>query len=339
MHASKRSFEIRDYSKQPALGALSLDFSQLASAACQVKFLLYNEAVRQPLLISASAACACALVCCVWVTGSAAAPSTLPGSAEATAARADAQCAELTAWVFDAFDDLAAVPEPSGMCYVPARNTLFIVDDGSQDRAAGLYEVDLEFNVLQGAPLGKDLEGVCFCPADGLLYVCDESGEQVYQVDPDGLKLRGTRQVSRLLDGMEVIRAGGNGFEGIEYIPTADGPDYFLLLNQDDPTGIARVEYAALQPGQPGEAALTSFTPTEQINAGELYYDPERQELWEVHAWVNVIEVLAVPSLQRLRWEVCPGCAQEAVAVDGEGRLWIGYDSGGLSRYLRKAQP
>jgi hypothetical protein len=50
---------------------------------------------------------------------------------------------------------------------------------------------------------------------------------------------------------------------------------------------------------------------------------------------MNVMEVLDVPTMELKRWEVVPGSAQEAVTVDGQGQLWIGYDSGGIARYVR----
>ncbi|MCH7471498.1 hypothetical protein IIA79_00900, partial [bacterium] len=52
--------------------------------------------------------------------------------------------------------------------------------------------------------------------------------------------------------------------------------------------------------------------------------------------WMNVMEMLDIETMEVLRWEVIPGSAQEAVAIDGQGRLWIGADSGGIARYVRE---
>jgi hypothetical protein len=133
-----------------------------------------------------------------------------------------------------------------------------------------------------------------------------------------------------------VIAAGGNGFEGIEYIPAAAGHDgdYFLLLNQDDPTGLARVNCADIKLDGGWPVPLAGWREVEQMNAGELYYDAAQRELWVIHSWMNVLEVLDIDSGELRRWEVVPGCAQEAVARDGQGRLWIGADSGGITRYV-----
>jgi hypothetical protein len=259
----------------------------------------------------------------------------------APAAAAAATCVSMTPWVFDFFDELPGVPEPSGLCYCPPRNTLFVVDDGASDRPAGLYEIDLDAKVLAGLKLGKDLEGVCWCADDGLLYVCDESGEMVHIVDPQGLKLLDSFHVDATYQGQAALKPGGNGFEGIEYIPAVAPGDsgFFVLLNQDDPTCLLKMEYSAVRARKAGaDVPISMVWPLEQINSGELYYDARARELWVVHAWVNVIEILDVATMQPVRWEVCPGCAQEAVAQDGEGRLWIGYDSGGMSRYVLRAE-
>ena len=244
----------------------------------------------------------------------------------------------MTTWEFDGYVPLPEVPEPSGLCFHPGRGTLFIVDDGDIDHPAGVFELDLHATVLAGAELGVDLEGVCYCAADGMLYVCDELDERVYIVDPEGLLLAGQFQVSRQLDGREVLQAAGNGFEGIEYIPAGkytDG-DYFILLNQDDPHALVRVDRADVADRAGGEPVpLKALWPLAEINTGELHYDATAGQLWVIHSWMNVMEVLDIQTMEVVSWEVFPGAAQEAVTVDAQGRLWVGYDLGGIARYVR----
>lgn len=245
--------------------------------------------------------------------------------------------AELTSWKFDGYALLLEVPEPSGLCFHPVRNTLFIVDDGELDRPAGIFELSLDAEVIAQAFLGTDLEGICYCPLDGMLYVADEIDERVYIVDPAGLRTVGSFQVSRSYGNEEVLVAGGNGFEGIEYIPASSRfpeGDCFILLNQDDPHALVRVDRSAINLPATEPVALSGFWPVAKINTGELHYDQAAGELWVIHSWMNVMEVLDIRSMAVLRWEVFPGAAQEAVTVDGEGRLWVGYDLGGIARYL-----
>ena len=150
------------------------------------------------------------------------------------------------------------------------------------------------------------------------------------------MKLLRQFTVSRKLNGEEYIQAGGNGFEGIEYVPQEGAqPPCFILANQDDPHCLVRISADDAMRADGTEVALQQAWPLPEINTGELYYDPAANELWVVHSWMNLLEVLDARTMDVLRWEVIPGCAQEGVALDGQGRLWVGSDSGGLARYLR----
>jgi hypothetical protein len=247
-----------------------------------------------------------------------------------TAPAADDDRADLTPWRFTGYWELEEIPEPSGMCFVPERNTLFIVDDGSIDRRAAVFEVSLEPRVLNRYELGVDLEGICWHPGLGRLYVCDEYEHMLYELSPELQELRSLQVVANI-DGVQLLHPGGNGFEGIEFVPEIDS---FVLLNQDDPTCLLVVTAADLMAGfESGSVSEYDFIELEQVNAGELHYAVAEEELWVVHAWVNVMQVWGIEPLELKRWEVVPGAAQEAVAIDDEGRLWIGYDLGGLSCY------
>ena len=252
---------------------------------------------------------------------------------------------ELTDWQFDGYSPLEEIPEPSGMCYCPPTDTLFVVDDGGYSptgkliRPAAIAELDLNANVLRHLELGDDLEGVCWCELDGMLYACDETGERVYVVDPYALELVRQFTVDTKFDSRELLTPGGNGFEGIEFIPPDDinPTGYFLLLNQDDPHALVGIDYSIVSAAPDGSTVpIASFHLLPEINLGELHYDAAAGELWVVHSWMNVIEILDIHTMQVLRWEVCPGASQEALAIDGDGRLWIGYDLGGVSRYVRQ---
>lgn len=248
---------------------------------------------------------------------------------------------ELTAWKFEAWFELAEVPEPSGMCFVAETGSLFVVDDGGAGRQAGVYEVSLDGAMLRGVQLGRDLEGICYCPPERTLHVADEAGERVWVLDLDTLATRGSYIVSRSFEGAEVLRAGGNGFEGIEYIastPAGDG-DFFLLLNQDDPHALVRVERAAIVLDAAEPVGMTQFTPLPKLNLGELHYDAATAQLWVVNSWQNVYQLLDIDTLEQVSWQVMPGVAQEAVCFDGQGRLWIGSDTGGLSVYSPAPAP
>jgi hypothetical protein len=102
---------------------------------------------------------------------------------------------------------------------------------------------------------------------------------------------------------------------------------------------VVQVRYAAAQEALAtgGVAPLAACWPLPEINAGELYFDQAANELWVVHSWMNVMEILDADTMELLRWEVIPGAAQEGVTLDGQGRLWVGSDLGTIDRYLRPA--
>jgi streptogramin lyase len=191
--------------------------------------------------------------------------------------------------------------------------------------------------VLQQAVLGVDLEGICYCPLDGLLYVAEEYGEKLYAVDPEGLEHVGTAAYSREYGGEKLLVAGGNGAEGIEWIPDDAEPaaGFFLLLNQDDPHCLFRLNHEDLDFSGKRLAPIRAWWPTEPINAGALHYVQEERTLWLIHSWMNVMEYIDIDTMEATGFEVFPGAAQEAVAIDGEGRLWVGSDLGGIARYTR----
>jgi uncharacterized protein YjiK len=247
----------------------------------------------------------------------------------------------LQRWHYGRGFALPEAPEPSGLCYVVERDSLFLVDDGDVDRPAGVYEISLEGQVLQKREVGVDLEGICYCTGDGMLYLADEHKETVWVVQPADLVVRSSFTVALGFPDRIVITPGGNGFEGIEYIPSTSDceRDYFMLLNQDDPPALVRVNRCDIELHGDESVPIADFHRLPDINCGELWYDHASEQLWVVHSWENVYEVLDIDTLAVQSWEICPGSAQEAVTKDGQGRLWIGSDSGGLAYYTDQAQP
>ena len=253
-------------------------------------------------------------------------------------------------WQFAGSLPLVDVPEPSGIAYCPGRDTLFVVDDGAKDRPSGLYEVQLikvthpeygdvtDTKIVGKLELGKDLEGVCFNRTNGLLYVCDEAGERVYEVAPEGPKHLRTFRISAEYSGMQAFEQGGDGFEGIAFRPVSGLPlgGEFFLANQNDPTCVLKV----VLPDKGGEVGkepvlvkIQKIIDVEQINLGDLLYDEASGKLWLSHAWQNLLEIVDPDIGKSLRLELLPGCAQEGITIDADGRLWIAQDVGGLAVY------
>jgi uncharacterized protein YjiK len=256
-------------------------------------------------------------------------------------------------WQFADFLPLQDVPEPSGIVYYPGRDTFFVVDDGDKDRPSALYEVELvkvthpeygevvDAKVVAKLELGKDLEGVCLNWTNGFLYVCDEAGEKVYEVAPDGPRHLRTFKVSPEFGGKLAFEQGGDGFEGIAFraVPGLPLGGEFYLANQNDPTCVLKVvltEKGGEIGREPVTVKIQKIIDTEQINLGDLMFDEKSEKLWLSHAWQNLLQVVDPDTGESIRWELLPGCAQEGITIDADGRLWIAQDVGGIAVYEKR---
>lgn len=247
--------------------------------------------------------------------------------------------AGLPDWKFERFIPLPEAPEPSGLCFSPQRQCFYLVDDGDSyaRRPARLWELSLEGKPIRSLDLGRDLEGVCWASGPDLVFVVDEFDGRVYAVDPASFRVAASIQVSERSGGKAAFSRGGNGFEGIEYLPEPreQGQGRLLLLNQDDPTCIGILPVRSVLDGKRhGVAECIKVFELEQMNAGEIRLSADSRDLWVVHSWMNVAEILDPQSLALRSWVVMPGCAQEGLAFDGQGRMWVGQDTGGLAVYL-----
>lgn len=253
-----------------------------------------------------------------------------------------APLAELPEWKFQSFISLPEAPEPSGLCFSPERKVFYLVDDGDSyaKRPARLWELNASGKAVRSLDLGRDLEGVCWAAGLQLIFIADEWDDKVYAVTPDDFKVFSSVEVSENCAGRRAFQRGGNGFEGIEYLPPKRGAKdlgSLLLLNQDDPTCIGILPVKVLTDSRKHQKAeCIRIVELQQINAGELRITPDGKELWIVHSWMNVTEILDPDTFGLKAWEVMPGSAQEGLAFDDQGRMWVGQDTGGLAVYVRE---
>ena len=253
---------------------------------------------------------------------------------------------------FSEFIEAPECPEPSGIAYYPATGEMLIVDDGGRGRPPSLlkYRVDSAIASSGGSyttlalsgklEIGRDLEGVTVNSENGLVYVVDEASESIYEIEPGAMKHLRTIAVAPGYNGKDAFRKGGNGFEGIAFRPVVGAPlgGKFYLANQDDPTCVLRVALPAAggeAGGEPAEVKIESAFTGEQINLGDIMWNSSENTLWLSHAWTNLLEVVDIDARKTIRWESLPGAAQEGITLDGEGRLWIAQDTGGVAVYTQ----
>jgi uncharacterized protein YjiK len=225
--------------------------------------------------------------------------------------------------------------EPSGIVYHPVRKTLFVVSDEGD-----LYEIQTDGKLLahKAPKKWRDLEGITFDPSTGLLYVAVEGEERILEVDPADLTVLREFTIPRSFQGKTVMAKGGQGIEGVAFVPDAKHPEggTFFVCNQcfswdnkTDVSAIFELEVPLRSGKGGGEARILRQISLGILDLADLCYDAAGDQLLVVSDATN--------SFWRIRRDgtILAGCAfpgqdQEGIAVDPENNLYIAQDSGGI---------
>jgi len=225
--------------------------------------------------------------------------------------------------------------EPSGLCFHAGRGTLFVVGDEGD-----VCEIRTDGTPVQNRHLrDADFEGITHDPATGLLYIAIEGEEKVLEVAPEGLEVRREFLLDRYFEGKLVMKPGGQGIEGITFVPDETHPEggTFYVANQgfdladtEDPSAIFEVEVplrtgaAADEPCRILRAIYPGF-----VDIADLMYDTEAGRLYAVSDAANAFIVLSRDG-EVLRAYALPGMNQEGFARDRDRFVYIAQDSGGI---------
>lgn len=230
---------------------------------------------------------------------------------------------------------LPAVKEPSGICYHTTRTTLFVVDD-----SGGVCEVRPDGAVVAVQRIRKaDFEGITHDPASGLLYIAAEGDEQILEVDPAGLRVLRECAVPRVFQGRTVMKEGGQGIEGITFVPNNAHPHggTFFVANQsfdlnahDDLSAIFELEVPIrdAHAAPDSVAILRCITPGVPDISG-LHWDASRQRLFAISDSANLLMAFTRAGTLVRAWSL-PGSDQEGITIGPDGTLYIAQDSGGI---------
>jgi uncharacterized protein YjiK len=258
--------------------------------------------------------------------------------AAATAAISSSRAADATnvlphEWIGDI--DRSSFREPSDVCFHAGRGTLFVVGDEGD-----LCEMRTDGSVVKSQRVRRgDFEGVTCDPSSGLLYVAVEGEECVLEVHPDTFEVLRTFQIPRDFHGQTLMREGGQGIEGITFVPDPKQPQggTFFVANQcmsldisDDISGIFVVELPLKDGGAPASAVkiLRYFEPGVPDIAG-LYYDAAKDTIFMVSDKTDTLLEFSRDGRRLAEWQF-PGKDQEGIAADPEGFLYIAQDCGGI---------
>lgn len=222
--------------------------------------------------------------------------------------------------------------EPSGLCWHSGRQTLFVVgDDGD------IAELKADGTQIKQKRIRKaDFEGITHDPSTGLLYVAVEGEESIIEIDPDTFAVLREFQLPRTFEGTTVLHEGGQGIEGITFVPDAAHPHggVFHVANQafdggepGDLSAIFRVELPLRGDGD--GAKILGYSVPGVIDLAGLHYDAGSDHLFVISDAANVMLELTRGGTLVGSWAL-PGDNQEGITADGEGFIYFAQDSGGI---------
>jgi uncharacterized protein YjiK len=228
--------------------------------------------------------------------------------------------------------------EPSGITFDAKRGTLFAVGDEGD-----ICEIARDGKLVKQAHLmDADFEGITLDPSTGLLYVVVEGEEKILEVDPEGFKVLRQFPVDRTFNGMELLKAGGQGVEAITFVPEASHPQggTFYLANQGftfeldkDPSVIVEVVVPikqALEGGSTGKI-IRAFS-IGVVDIADMHYDMTSDHIYAISDATNTFWEIT-RSGDTVRGYAFPGDNQEGITVDGEGWMYVAQDSGGIIKF------
>lgn len=227
--------------------------------------------------------------------------------------------------------DKARFNEPSGICYHPLRNTLFVVGDEGD---VGEMATDGTL-IRQKKVRAADFEGIACDPSSGLLYIAIEGEESILELDPEGLKELREFKIPRSFRGATLMKAKGQGIEAIAFVPDPghrQGGTFFVAnqsMKMKDPEDISGIFELDVPLKNPGEVKILRYFEPGIPDLSALYYDATGDRLYVVSDATDQIMAYS-RSGERLGFWTFPGTDQEGLAADAEGFLYIAQDSGGI---------
>ena len=231
--------------------------------------------------------------------------------------------------------DAEELDEPSGAVYCGERESIFVVGDEGH-----LCELNLEGEILRIERLRPgDFEGITLDTSTGLLYLAEEGEEKILEVDPDLFEIIREFQVPRSFQGKVVFKEGGNGIEGITFVPDPDHREggTFYVSNQsfslepgDEKSRLVELTVPLKSGTDNGGTAriLRVFAPG-VIDISSLHYSIETDTLFFTSDASNTFYEID-RNWNFLRARAFPGANQEGLALDGKGTMYIAQDSGGI---------
>jgi len=225
--------------------------------------------------------------------------------------------------------------EPSGIAFHHQRGTLFVAGDNGD-----LCEIGTDGELVRQCHVrdtNADFEGITYDPSTGRVYVVVEEPPLLLEVNPDDLAIRREIPIRRELDGQTVLASGGQGLEGLTFVPDGEHPHggRFYVTNQsfdldstDDVSAIVELAVPLRDPGQITAVPVATH-PLGVIDLAGLQYDAAGERFLVVSDGTNSISLVSLAG-EVQSCMALPAQTQEGVTIDDEGHLYIAQDAGGI---------
>jgi len=263
------------------------------------------------------------------------AAATLACGCAATAPQETGPCEILFPYEWVGNIDRARFNEPSGIVFHAGRGTLFVVGDSGD-----ICEIRTDGGLVKQKRIRRgDFEGVTYDPGSGLVYIAVEGEERILELNPDDFEVLREFTLPRTFEGHLLLKAGGQGIEGITFVPDAkhaEGGTFYVanqsfgLGIQDDISGILEVE-VPLRSGTEGheEARILRYFCPGVIDLSGLHYDKRTGHLFVISDSTNAIFEFTTAGGLVNSWAF-PGDNQEGITADEQGFMYMAQDSGGV---------
>jgi len=230
------------------------------------------------------------------------------------------------------------IKEPSGIVFHALRKTLFVVGDKGD-----LCEMTCEGKVLNKKRIIEaDFEGITCNPSTGLLYIAIEGDEKIIETEPEKLEIKRGFTIESTFDGKEVLRQGGDGLEGITFLPRKEHREggTFYVTNQgdeddpeDDPCAVIEVELPIVSRSEKHDMGkiINYFNPLISDMSG-LHYDCKNNILYVISDDKNLF-LKFTENITLLDGYTLPGKKQEGITFDDNDFLYIAQDAGGILKF------
>lgn len=226
-------------------------------------------------------------------------------------------------------NEIAKIPEASGICFSQKSKTLFVVSD-----KGWLYEIEKSGKILQKHRIGHhDLEGIACDDKHNRLLLVDEGKDNLLIVSRTNFKVRKKLNISRNYKGEILLKKDKrHGLEGATLYH-----DKVLLVNQSnqkypaqDPSIIVQIDPDSSRQKVPIE---TIYNPHKKDIAGLCYHD---NYLYMVSDKKDNIIKYDLKTQKVIMKTKLPLFAQEGIAFDDEGFIYFADDNGGVFKYKKE---